>query len=286
MALPKRFAAVATVLDPVERPRLDAAAQGCFQTYHATSVQEVIRTVRERSVSAVLLSPNCIASDQLPGVANLVRGFPGVSTVAVVSRHDATQSQRLLELGASGVRKLVDVSARDGWRRLREVVSSPTAPTVAKILGRLIPALGDCTGDCRKFFDVLVRLSPGVPTVRGLTRYLRVHPSTFMSRFFRAGIPSPKRYLSGIRLVHAAFLFESGELSVSDVAYRLEYSSPQSFGRHIKAVLGLTASEYRRRYPFRHALDDYVDHTIVPFRATFRTFHPLNNRVADFGHHS
>ena len=60
-----------------------------------------------------------------------------------------------------------------------------------------------------------------------------------MSRFARAGLPSPKNYLAAIRLLHAAFLFETAGLSVADVAYRLEYSSPQSFGRHLRAMLGL-----------------------------------------------
>jgi len=52
-----------------------------------------------------------------------------------------------------------------------------------------------------------------------------------MSRFHRAAIPSPKSYLAGMRLLHAAFLFQNPGLSVSDVAYRMDYSSPQSFGR-------------------------------------------------------
>ena len=32
---------------------------------------------------------------------------------------------------------------------------------------------------------------------------------------------------------------------MADVAYRLEYSSPQSFGRHLRAMLGVTALEFR-----------------------------------------
>ena len=80
-----------------------------------------------------------------------------------------------------------------------------------------------------------------------------------MSRFARAGLPSPKNYLAAIRLLHAAFLFETAGLSVADVAYRLEYSSPQSFGRHLRAMLGLTALEFRRRFPFPLALERFVD---------------------------
>ena len=96
-----------------------------------------------------------------------------------------------------------------------------------------------------------------------------------MSRFFRAGLPSPKRYLAATRLLHAAALFETPGMSISDVAYRLEYSSPQSFGRHVRAVVGMTAGEFRGRCGFEVAVTDFTTRLIVPFRAVFRSFRPL-----------
>jgi AraC-like DNA-binding protein len=217
-------------------------------------------------------------------VAALVRSFPTVPTVAVVARHDARSSQRLLELGASGVSRVVDLCGKDGWRQLRELVAEPSTPTGARVLGRVLPALGEPAVDCRHFFDLMIRFAPSTPSVRALAKLFRVQPSTFMSRFFRAGLISPKRYLAATRLVYAASLFETSGYSVADVAYRLEYSSPQSLGRHLRAVTGLTANEFRRRYPFSRALDDFVNRMIIPFRSNFRTFHPLQTGVADFGH--
>jgi AraC-like DNA-binding protein len=96
-----------------------------------------------------------------------------------------------------------------------------------------------------------------------------------MSRFARAGLPSPKNYLSAVRLLHAAYLFEAGGLSVADVAYRLEYSSPQSFGRHLRAMLGVTALEFRRRFPFPLALERFVALMVEPYREAWRDFHPV-----------
>jgi AraC-like DNA-binding protein len=121
----------------------------------------------------------------------------------------------------------------------------------------------------------MIRLAPDVPTVTALAAQLSVRPSTLMSRFARAGLPSPKNYLAAIRLLHAAFLFETAGLSVADVAYRLEYSSPQSFGRHLRAMLGLTALEFRRRFPFPVALERFVALMMEPYREIWRGFHPL-----------
>lgn len=274
----RQVAVVATVLDPQERPRLDAAAGGRFTTIHAETIPEAIRAVRERPVAAVLLSAGYVPREEVPTVARLIRTFPTVQTVAVVSRHDARASERLLEFGASGVRTMVDLSRRDGWVHLRDQLTHPTSPSAARILGRLMPELADTPEDCRVCFEGMIRLAPSVATVRGLCRHYRIPPSTFVSRFFRARLPSPKRYLARVRLLYVAGLLETRGLSIADVVYRMEYSSPQSFGRHLRALTGLTASEYRRRVPLDRALERFRDQLIDPFRAVLRAFHPLETQ--------
>lgn len=275
---------VATVLDPPSRPRVDAAAGGRFRTIHTESVADAIRAVRERPVDAVLLSAEFVPRSQVPTVASLVRGFPGVSTLAVISRHDPRSTERLLDLGASGVRRVLDLSQRDGWIALRELLARPNSPAAAAILARVLPELDQAPDDCRLCFQSLIRLAPATATVRGLCRHFGLQPSTFMSRFFRARLPSPKQYLAHVRLTYVAALLEMRGLSVSDVAYRLEYSSPQSFGRHLRALTGLTASEFRRRTSFAAAIEGLRARLFTPYRAMLRVFHPLNhNGVAAFG---
>jgi AraC-like DNA-binding protein len=203
--------------------------------------------------------------------------------VAIVSRHDREAAQALLRLGATGVRAAVDCTEPDGWRRLRELVGRPATPVAARVLAGVLPALGEAPEGARLFFETVARLAPVITTVRGLARHLRVTPSTLMSRFYRARLPSPKNYLGAMRLVHAAYLFQNPGLSVADIAYRLDYSSPQSFGRHLKAVLGLTAGEFRRRFPFDVALARYVDLLITPYRETLRAFQPLTAGPSDQG---
>jgi AraC-like DNA-binding protein len=269
---------VATVLDPRERPRLDAAAGGRFTTIHADTIPDAIRAVRERPVAAVLLSAGYLSREQVPTVARLVKAFPAVHTVAVVSRHEARASERLLELGASGVRTMVDLSQRDGWVRLRDQLTHPTSPASARILGRIVPELAETPEDCRLCFEVMIRLAPSIATVRGLCRRFRRPPSTVVSRFFRAGLPSPKRYLARVRLLYVAGLLETRGLSIADVVYRMEYSSPQSFGRHLRALAGLTASEFRRRMTLDRALEAFREELIDPFRAVLRAFHPLETQ--------
>jgi AraC-like DNA-binding protein len=170
---------------------------------------------------------------------------------------------------------MVDLSQRDGWVHLRDQLTHPTSPSAARILGRLMPELADTPEDCRLCFESMIRMAPSVVTVRGLCRHFLVPPSTLVSRFFRARLPSPKRYLARVRLLYVAGLLETRGLSIADVVYRMEYSSPQSFGRHLRALTGLTASEYRRRVPLDRALERFREDLIDPYRAVLRVFHPL-----------
>ena len=274
---------VCTVLPPPERPRFDAAGDGCFTTVHTSSFRDALRAARRKRVDALVLSVHACRGDELPAVARFVREFPAIPAVALVSHHDRHASETLLRLGATGVRAAVDCTEPAGWRRLRDLVGHPASPVAARILARLVPALDEGTGDVRAFFEAVARLAPVLSTVRRLARHLRICSSTLMSRFYRAGLPSPKTYLAGMRLVHAAYLFSNPGLSVADVAYRLDYSSPQSFGRHLKAMLGVTAGEFRRRFPFDVSLERYVDLLITPYRETLRAFCPLNAGLWDQG---
>ena len=266
---------VAAVLMPGERPRVDAAGNGLFAVLHRDSIPEAVRAVRQRPVDAVLVSVHRCGPDHMEVLGHLVREFPSIPTVALVSRHDPGAIEMLLRLGASGVRQVVDVTSPSGWGRLRQIVGQPATRAVARIQQPILESIADAPPDARLFVEAMIRLAPEVPTVTALAQQLSVRPSTLMSRFARAGLPSPKNYLAAIRLLHAASLFETAGLSVADVAYRLEYSSPQSFGRHLRAMLGLTALEFRRRFPFPFAVERFVALMMAPYREIWRRFHPL-----------
>lgn len=274
-AAPKSIPLIAAVVSPEERSRLEAASGGWFSLDHRESLSEVIRAVRERPVDAVLLSVRQCRGASLDPLDHLTRDFPGVPTVALVSQPDPLGSETLLHLGASGVRQVVDVSSPAGWQRLRQILGQPAGRDAARLQASIITALGDVPPDTRLFFEALVRFSPEVVTARDLADRLRVRDTTLMSRFARAGLPSPKSYLAAMRLLHAALLFDRRGLTVADVAYRLEFSSPQSFGRHVRALLGMSTSELRRRFPFPAALARFIEVMIDPYRQVFKTFRPL-----------
>jgi hypothetical protein len=77
------------------------------------------------------------------------------------------------------------------------------------------------------------------------------------------------------RLVRAAQLFENPGLSVANVANRLDYSSPQSFGRHVRGLIQLTAVEFRQKYDGEGMLQRFRADLVLPFLPTLQNFSPL-----------
>jgi AraC-like DNA-binding protein len=239
---------IATLLTPEERLRVDAAGEGYYRTLHRESVDDVIHDLKAQQVYAVLVSVTC-ASKCTARVASLVREFPRIPAVALLSEFELRTPHAVLALGRCGIRRLVDVRQAAGWRELRGTLMADTGDVGQRtILGQLAIDLAGVPSDCWQFFETIFTCSPRLGNVRLLARHLDVTASTLMSRFFRAGVPTPKRYLAMARLVRSARLFENSGFSIANVANHLDYSSPQSFGRHVRTLLHITAGEFRQRY--------------------------------------
>jgi AraC-like DNA-binding protein len=266
---------ITTLLTAAERPRVDAAGEGCYRTLHRDTVDDLIRDLKSRQVHAVLVSVTC-AGAQATRVASLVREFPRIPAVALLSELELKTPHAVLALGQSGIRRLVDVRQAAGWRELRGALMADSGDSGQRtILGQLAVDLAGAPEDCWQFFETIFTCSPRIGNVRMLSRHLGVLPSTLMSRFFRAGAPAPKRYLAMARLVRAARLFENAGFSVANVANHLDYSSPQSFGRHVRTLLHMTAGDFRHRYDGAGMFERFRGELILPHLAVLRTLRPL-----------
>ena len=268
---------VTTILTPSERVRVDAAGEGLYTALHRDTIDDVIRDLKERSATAVLVSVTRCGLRDATQMAMLVREFPRVPTVALLTEVEATNPNAVLTLGRSGVQTLVDVRQPTGWRQLRDVLLADQSRDIGRLaLVQISTDLASANVDCRHFFEILFTLPGSIGTVRALSHHLGVIPSTLMSRFFRAKLPAPKQYLAWARLVRAAQLFENPGLSVANVANRLDYSSPQSFGRHIKSLIHLTAAEFRQTYDGEGMLQRFRHDLVIPYLPTLRDFTPLS----------
>jgi AraC-like DNA-binding protein len=268
--------AIATMLTPTERVHVDAVGAGSYLSLHRDRVTELVSDLKAQRADAVVVSVARCDGAARPAISAMLREFPRVPTVALLSGPVADAPTVALSLGTSGVRRLVDVNQPNGWRELRRYLLSCHAADIQReALARLAVDLSGATDECWRFFEALFLAPPRVSTVRQLSRDLGVLPSTLMSRFYRAQLPAPKRYLAMARLVRAARLFENPGFSVTNVANHLDYSSPQSFGRHLRSLIGLNATQFRDRYDGTGMLEYFRDALVLPYLGSLRVLRPV-----------
>lgn len=273
--LSSKLMPVTTILTPGERRRVDAAAEGLYAAIHRESFDEVLEDLRQRRAGAVLISIARYGMHSNARMAAMVREFPRVPAMALLTETQYSTPQNLLALGHIGVRILIDARQPSGWQTLRDILAAERSSDLQRTaLGQLSSDLTGAPGDCWRFFELLFSHNPQIQNVRQLSKQLNILPSTLMSRFFRAKLPPPKLYLSLARLIRAARLFENPGLSVASVANYLDYSSPQSFGRHVRTVMKMSPVVFRETYDGTGMLQFFRSELVLPYLETLRTFRP------------
>ena len=270
-----RLPVIATVLTPLERVRVDVAADGAFEVVHRSTVEELTNDVHAQEVDAVIVSVARYDVGSAARMATMVREFPTVPAFALLTDMQRSTAYSVLELGKVGVRTLIDVTSPTGWSTLRDLLRHERSGDVQRqMLGALNLDLAGAPQDCWRFFELLFTHKPHIVNVRQMGRHLNVVPGTLMSRFYRANLPSPKRYIDVGRLVRAARMLENAGLSVTSVARKLDYSSPQAFSRHVRCVLGMSPVQFRDSCDGDRMMLRFRNELIIPYVETLRSFRP------------
>lgn len=268
--------AVVTFVTPSERQRVDALTTGACVAVHRENLEQVLHDLRTHRVSAVIVSVTRYQQQYAPSVARLVREFPQVPAVALLTGSETRTPAALLSLGENGVRTLVDARDPAGWRTLRSLVAAERPQDIdALAIRTLRQDLHDGSPASIRFFDALFTVPRSLTTVQQLAKHFGVVPTTLMSRFLRQGIPTPKRYLAAARLVRAAHLLENPGYSITQVAFLMEYSSPQSFSRHVTGIMQIGAADFRRQYTGERMLHTMRESLVLPYLDRLRAFDPF-----------
>lgn len=276
---PQYIGPVATVVDPSERADVERAGAGLYRTVHRDSVAEVLRDLRERRVSAILLSTTRCTPAELSPTRRMVREFPRVPALVLLSPKGIPSATELIAIGGCGVHQVIDIRTPAGWGRLRSTLARDVVrERDQQAMRELLDELSGAPKDLLVFAEALFDGYAGARTVQALARTLGVLPSTLVSRFFRARVPAPKQFIVFAGLVRAARLFENPGLTIADVATHLGHSSPQSFGRHIQTYMHMSAGEFRRRYDGVTMMQYFRAMLITPHRERLIAMSPLTMR--------
>jgi AraC-like DNA-binding protein len=266
---------VLTVVDSSMRSRLDAAVGAVARPVHLDSLFAAITAANARPVRAVLVGPAAIEGDASPGMAKLVRACAGGALVAVVGSWTPGLPERLLAFGSYGIRDVVDLTRADELSRLRLILDRPEWEVSQRIEEMIRPSLAHATEEMQYFVCSLIRLAPSLSSTKSLAVQLGVRCNSMASRFFRARLPTPKKYLATARLLYVAAALESSRVSVAQVARRMNYSSPQSFARHVREQLGVSAGEFRDEYSLELMVNYFINRLLFRHRNTLQSFEPF-----------
>jgi len=84
--------------------------------------------------------------------------------------------------------------------------------------------------------------------VADIARHVCLEPRTFLRRFVKATGMKPAQYQQRLRVTRAREMLEFSRKSVDEIASTVGYDDVGGFRRVFRKIMGLTPSEYRRRF--------------------------------------
>lgn len=270
---------IGTWLAPRERGKVDAATGGQFALIHRDTLHALRGDLMTGRIAAALVSASLLRVAHVLYLSTIVQDFPANPVVGFVAEMEEAQAlAAALAFGRAGLHTLVDARTVAGWSALRSAFDAGRLHDT--FMQRAVRDLTSgeteharCSAGWTRFLSAA--FSPRMVPAKRIAATLGVSPSTLASRFYRAGLPSPKRYIAHARLVLAARLGETPGLTISSIASRLDASSPQSFGRMVRKLVGITAADFRRQFDGITMLERFRAELVEPYRDKLSTFDPL-----------
>ena len=187
---------IGTWVTPRERSRVELAVGGRVELTHHDALHAIHTDLTNGRIDATLVSAALIRTSEVSILTRIVRDFPGNSLVGVVAEVEESQALAgVLAFGHAGVRFVVDARNASGWSALRTaLLSQHTRDTfIQQAIRDLAGANSESTRPTAGWSRFLVAaFAPRTVSCRQIAASLGVGSSTLTSRFYRAGLPSPK----------------------------------------------------------------------------------------------
>ena len=85
-------------------------------------------------------------------------------------------------------------------------------------------------------------------SVVDIAQHAGLEPRTFLRRFVAATGMKPSEYQQQLRVTRAREMLEFSQASIEEISWSLGYGDVEGFRRVFRKVMGLTPSDYRRRF--------------------------------------
>lgn len=242
------------------------AAAGVFHQLRCVSGWGRLREEAEASSLAVaVVDPYLEGNFRGVELRDLRRDYPSIPVIAYGDLNGRPGGQ-LLDLARSGVAELVALGVDDGPSFLqRALIRAVGRSDLNWLLER---AGAEFEPQVVEMLRRTLDLCSSPASARDLARACNVSIRTLERRLHAAGLPSPKRLLRWMRLLHAGQLMADPARSVNSVALSLGFSSSSSLRRILKHNVGLTPSELAEAGGVRYLVDAFFKRTSLSRKAS------------------
>lgn len=132
------------------------------------------------------------------------------------------------------------------------------------------------TSPCAEFWHTLNNAQDGLRSAHQLAVLYHVAPSTFQSRFARAGLPSPRALLTNVRLLRVGQLLQNH--SAEDAARRMGWDAASSMARTLRGQRAISVTQFRVSWSMPGETTWLYRTFVEPYAAAWRAFDPAAGR--------
>jgi AraC-like DNA-binding protein len=257
---------VVTLAAPDQHALLDDTMGPRWQCVNADDGAHAARLVRAGGVRGVFVAANVAHAAAAGEIAAVVSAGANIPMFALVTEWTSDVQDGLLALSRCGIRRVFDLSPTTQEQELRNLLATRDSAIQQHIEAALLAALSGAPHGTRVFFRRLVRSAPHTTNMRQFARELATSAGALKSRFSRAGLPSPRQYLAGVRLLYASALLSETHAPLAPVVAALGYSSPEHFRQHVRTVTGMSAYELENDHTLDELIRKYCTDLIVAFQ--------------------
>jgi hypothetical protein len=142
----------------------------------------------------------------------------------------------------------------------------------------------DGANDAKDFFTGIIGWdfsTRGRPTSKQIAKDLGVVTSSLLSRFFRAGLPSPKAVVDSAFLVRLIGMHQRHpEYSIYRLSIELRLSSPQHLGRFVRRLRGTQISAWFASATAESEIERFVNELVLPHSERWKSLSLADSEMA------
>lgn len=236
---------IAAYLNPNLLSHLMVVASGTHKILGSDSWEDLSHKIRSQPIDLAVVDPMADGIVRADSILSVLDEFPSVPVI-LYTQLNPENLQATVDLARAGVRHVLLFRFDDGPSRFLELIESQPGAALAQMLLQLLEQpLGTLHSGLRRSVERMFGAPGHFVGVSDLARSAKMSRRTIYRAFAAAGLATPRKVVSGARLLRAyAYMLEPGnslEIAASKLGFEVT-----AFRRIVKAYFNTTPNSLKR----------------------------------------